>query len=113
MKYAAYCSTLNLDQIIKIHENYLINKGNNSSPENIREKILDFILQTEFEEINDKPRIFLLAKEYRPEVTASVLWLRKFGIDITCVKLTPYYSNGDSLTIESSILILFPKPKII
>lgn len=111
LKYAAYCSTLNFDQVIDLHKSYLLNKGENSTDDIIRKKILNFIQQTEFEEINDRPRIFLLAKEYRPEVTASVLWLRKFGIDITCVKLTPYSHDGASLTIESSILIPVPEAK--
>ncbi|MFZ6017100.1 MAG: DUF4268 domain-containing protein [Nitrospirota bacterium] len=74
-------------------------------------KILDFIENDEFEEINEKPRIILVSREFRPEVTACVLWLRKFGIDITCVKISPYELNDGNIALDSSILIPLPEAK--
>jgi hypothetical protein len=38
-----------------------------------------------------------------------VLWLRKFGLDSTCVKLTPYELTKDSVAFESNILIPLPE----
>lgn len=111
IKYAAYCSTLTLDQVTDLHYEYVKRKDEQATRETIRKKLIDFIENTEFEEIDDRPRIILLAKEYRPEVTASVIWLRKFGIDISCVKITPYIHDGTTLTIESSILIPIPDAK--
>ena len=61
--------------------------------------------------MNDQPRIILVSKLFRPEVTASVLWLRKYGIDISCVKLTPYDLGGGDIIFESNILIPVPEAK--
>lgn len=71
--------------------------------------ILDFIENDDFEELNDRPRIILVASEFRPEVTASVLWLRKFGMGITCVKLDPYELSEDCVAVNSSVLIPLPE----
>jgi hypothetical protein len=40
-----------------------------------------------------------------------VLWLRKFDIDISCVKLTPYNISDDELVFESNLLIPLPEAK--
>lgn len=61
--------------------------------------------------MSDRPRIILVSKEYRPEVTATVLWLRNFGVDITCVKITPYQIDKDRIAFESNILIPLPEAK--
>ncbi|EKD26972.1 MAG: hypothetical protein ACD_79C00949G0001 [uncultured bacterium] len=107
IKYAAYCSTLTFSQLIEEHRKYLLKKGMQNNPDIIRQKIKDFV-SYEFEELNDKPRIILVSREYRPEVTASILWLRKFGININCVKLTPY-NLDDKIIFESTIIIPLPE----
>jgi hypothetical protein len=111
IKYAAYCSTMTLEQVIDLHLSYCLKKKTNLNREDIRKKISEFIENEEFKEINDKPRIFIVSKEFRPEVTASVLWLRSFGIDITCVKLTPYHLDASTVVFESGILIPLPEAK--
>jgi hypothetical protein len=67
--------------------------------------VLEFIENDEFEEINDRPRIILVARQFRTEVTASVLWLRKFGVDVSCVKLSPYDFGDGNIAFESNIII--------
>lgn len=74
-------------------------------------QIVDFIENDDFEELSDKPRVIIVSKEYRPEVTASVLWLRKFGIEITCIKLTFHELDNDTIVFESNILIPLPEAK--
>ncbi len=111
VKYAAYCSTLSLDEVAKFYQQYLETKGEKLTDEDAKKRIVEFIENDEFEEISDKPRIIIVSKEYRPEVTASVLWLRKFGIDITCVKLTPYEIDKDTIGFESNVLIPLPEAK--
>lgn len=111
IKYAAYCSTLTLNDVVKLYQNYISKNRKLISEEEAKKEIVDFIESDEFEEISDKPRIIIVSKEYRPEVTASVLWLRKFGIDITCVKLTPYEFNNETIAFESTILIPLPEAK--
>jgi len=111
IKYAAYCSTLTFDQVIDLYQQYHAKKGKTIDHEKAQQEIIDFVEIDEFKQINEKPRIILVSKEYRPEVTASVLWLRKFGIDISCVKLTPYVLNDSMLGFESTILIPLPEAK--
>ena len=90
---------------------YQAQKGTELSNEAAQQIILDFIDNDDFEELNDRPRIILVAKEFRSEVTASVLWLRKFGIDISCVKWDPYELSEDCVAINSSVLIPLPEAK--
>lgn len=111
IKYAAYCSTLTLNEVIKLYKDYLGGKGKKINEEEAKKQIIEFIDNDEFEELSDKPRIIIVSREYRPEVTASVLWLRKFGIDITCIKLTPYEVDKDTITFESNVLIPLPEAK--
>ncbi len=111
IKYAAYCSTLTFDQVIDLYQQYHSKKGKIIDHEKSRQEIIEFVEIEELKEINEKPRIILVSNEYRSEVTASVLWLRKFGIDISCVKLTPYELNDSVLGFESSILIPLPEAK--
>ncbi|MBI9033150.1 MAG: DUF4268 domain-containing protein [Bacteroidales bacterium] len=111
LKYAAYCSTLTLEDVLNLFANYRKKKGEDSNIELCENKIREFITNDDFEDFDDKPRIIIVAKEYRPEVTASVMWLRKFDLDITCVKLTPYEINTSELLFESNILIPLPEAK--
>lgn len=111
IQYAAYCSTLTLNEIVKEYQNYISKKEKSINEEETKKLIIDFIENDEFEELSDRPRIIIVSKEYRTEVTASVLWLRNFGIDITCIKLTPYEIDNDTIGFESTILIPLPEAK--
>jgi len=111
LKYAAYCSTLRLADVVDMHVRYQRQKGVELSPERAQQAILDFIENDDFEELNDRPRVVLVAREFRPEVTASVLWLRKFGMDIACVKWDPYELSEDRVAFNSSVLIPLPEAK--
>lgn len=39
------------------------------------------------------------AANFRKEVTSTVVWLRDHGVDITCIKVTPY-NHGDKLYLD-------------
>jgi hypothetical protein len=73
-----------------------------------RERIVGFVDDPGFSGLDDKPRIILAAQEFPPEITATVLWLRSFDVDLACVKLTPYMVNGQ-LVVDSSVLIPLPE----
>lgn len=109
IKYAAYCSTLTFDEVVKIHKEYLDKQGEVKSVDDVRSLILNFIQDSEFEQINDKPRIIIVSNNYRPEVTASVLWLRKFGIEIKCIRLIPYEIDSQTLGLEAVTIIPLPE----
>ena len=109
IKYAAYCSTLVIDDVIAMRKKHLERQGKSLTNEEIEKELFDFIENEDFEQLDDKPRIMLVAKDFRPEVTTAVLWLRKFGIDLSCVKLSPYKIDEDRIGLVSSILIPLPQ----
>jgi hypothetical protein len=111
IKYAAYCSTLTLDDLVDMYAHYQKQKGATLSTEAAKKVVLDFIDNDAFEALNDRPRIILVSKEFRPEVTASVLWLRKLGMDISCIKWDPYELSEDCVVFNSSVLIPLPEAK--
>ena len=103
--YAAYCSTLKFKQIIDEKASY-----HGESEEEARISITKFIDDPEFSDLDDDPRIILVANDYREETIASVLWLRDHRVDITCVKLEPY-QIGDKIAIKPDIIIPLPEAK--
>lgn len=109
LKYAAYCSNITRNKAANLYREYRSKRGEGTSLEDAKNKIDEFIQNDEFEEFNDKPRIVLMSKEFSPEVIASVLWLRKFMIDIKCIKLTPYLLDDETIGIESNIIIPLPE----
>lgn len=108
LRYAAYCSTLQVQDAAELRARFQSGRGEETSAETAREEIEAFVEEPEFEELDDKPRIILAADDFGPEITATVLWLRSFGVDIRCVRLTPY-SVGDDLMVDSTILIPLPE----
>jgi hypothetical protein len=109
IKYAAYCSTLTMDDLVSLRKK-LISKGSKMpTDEEVKKEISNFITNDEFEELDDKPRIIIVATDFRPEITATVLWLRKFGIDMSCVKFAPYRISENEIAVVSAILIPLPE----
>ena len=102
---------MTLDQVCQLYRDFCGKRGKEVSDEAAREAVLGFIENEEFEEVNDRPRIILVAGQFRPEVTASVIWLRKFGVDISCVKLSPYKMGNGEIAFESNIVIPLPEAR--
>jgi len=112
IKYAAYCSTLTLGDIVTLRRDFLRDHDHQEkSEEETRKSILDFVRNDDFEELDDKPRIILSAMEFRTEVTAAVIWLNKCGLDITCVKLSPYQISDDEVGVVTATIIPLPEAK--
>lgn len=93
IKYASYCSSMSQDEIVSIYAKYL-----NGTEDEAKENMLSFFDKEDMEDIELNPdnsqRIVFVAANFRKEVTSSALWLRNFGIDIRCVKVSPYMYNG-------------------
>ena len=94
LKYAAYCSTFKMEQIANAYGRYL-----KTDAEDAKAKIVTFFGEdNEFGDIklnpHGNPRIFLIAREFRKEITATALWLFNRQIDIRCYTAIPYMLNG-------------------
>lgn len=95
LKYASYCSSLSKQQIRDIYQSYLNKIG---ADEDSESNIADFLETEDFGEIqlNQSQRIILVARNYRKEVTSTVLWLlTKYNLKIQCFKAIPYSFNDN------------------
>lgn len=105
MKYAGYCSSLKKEDIKDIYTQYLSKIG---SLDKAEESIVEFLNKPDFSEVQLNQdltqRIILVAKEFRKEVTNTVIWARKYGMKIQCLKIMPYMIN-DLLIIDTEQII--------
>ncbi len=90
IRYAAFCSTMTIDQIVAEFAEFHACSRDEASV-----RILTFLDAQELPKLEGEPRIILAAGSMDDqELTASVLWLRRFNLDITCVELTAYQVPG-------------------
>ena len=61
--------------------------------------------------LNKKQRIILVANDFHPDAVSAVLWLIDSGIDISCIKLTPYADEEHNLFLSPVVMIPLPEAK--
>jgi len=111
LRYAAYCSTMSFFDLCELFTAYESRRTKVAiTVGEAEQRIRAFVNEPDFSALTDRPRIILGAEEFSPEITATVLWLRTFGIDISCVRLRPY-SVGDQLLLDSSVIIPLPEAR--
>lgn len=95
IKYASYCSSLTKQDIIEIYQKYL------GTTESAEESLSEFFGGQDISDIEinvgNSQRIFLVAANFRKEVTSSVMWLLNFNMRIKCFKVTPFKYNDQVL----------------
>ena len=105
LKYAGYCSSLKKEDIKDIYSQYLSKIG---SSDNAEDTIVEFLNKADFSEVQLNQdltqRIILVAREFRKEVTNTVIWARKYGMKIQCIKVTPYLVN-EQLIVDTDQII--------
>lgn len=102
LKYVSYCATLSKSEIRDIYLRYV-----NKTADEAEELLTDFLQAEGFEEaqINSTDqRIILVAASFRKEVTSTVMWLMDHGVNIRCIKITPYLHGEDVLLDTEQIL---------
>ncbi len=91
IRYAAFCSTMTMDDVVDLYAQRV-----GKSTEDAQSDIGEFVRSGDGSTLSGEPRIILAAGSFDDqELTSTVLWLRRFGVDITCVELTPYRYPGD------------------
>lgn len=105
LKYAAYCSSLTKDDVVRIAQDYFDSEGIEQRAEIA---IATFLGVEELEgvQINEgaSQRVFMIATHMRKEVTATALWLTNFGLDIRCFKISPFlFQDNVLLSVEQII----------
>lgn len=108
LRYAAMISTMSFSKACEYYQDYL---SKNGFEVDAKEGILDFVeLQdTELVDFGKDVRIILASAGFSKELTTTAIWLRDKGVDISCVKLTPYNFKGDVLINAEQII---PVPEL-
>ena len=107
IRYAAMVSTMTIDQLLGHYAVYHKNTmGEDASTEELRIKLNEFVELDEFEELSSRPRIILCSEDFSQEITTTVLWLRRFDLDISCVRLTPHRSDSKIVLVPEKIIPL-------
>ena len=105
MKYAGYCSSLKKDDIRDIFQQYIEKLGKEIDAE---EALTDFLEKVDYSEVqlnqDMTQRIILVARDFRKEVTNTVIWARKYGMKIQCIKIIPYNINGQLIVDTDQII---------
>lgn len=111
LRYGAYCSTLSLPDVCDLFAAYESRRAKSAvTMGEAEQRIRAFVNEPDFNALTDKPRIIIGAEEFSPEITATVLWLRTFGMDISCIRLRPY-SVANQLLLDSSVIIPLPEAR--
>ena len=105
LKYASYCASLKKDDVKSIYQQYLLRNGVNDRAE---DSIIEFLNKSSYDEVilnqDLTQRIILVARDFRPEVVNTVIWARKYGMKIQCIKVIPYLV-GNSIIIDTDQII--------
>jgi hypothetical protein len=104
IRYAAMVSSMGFDEVL---DAFTRHRAKHPGPEDTdpRTELLAFLNASEDEidpVISTDVRIILVSADFGREITTTVLWLNGFdGMDIRCVRLTPYeQDNGVLLDIQ-------------
>ncbi len=107
IRYAAFCSTMTMPQAVRSLAQFC-----GCSPKDAEAAICEFLEKDELPKLDRQPRIILAAGSMDDqELTGAVLWLRRFGVDISCVELTPYRMPGSGSPIVLVPRIVIPVPE--
>jgi hypothetical protein len=107
IRYAAFCSTMSFEKAVALYAQFAT-KGD---IEEAKRRILEFV-NPGFSALDNKPRIILAAGGFDdPEITSCVLWLRSFGVDISCVEITPYRMPDKRIVLVPRVIIPLPEAK--
>lgn len=109
IRYAAMVSSMTLDQAVAAHAKYL---GGDLAVAEIkaRNAVAEFLNLNSIEEAElvDEVRIILVSANFSSEITTSVMWLNKRGLDVRCVRLRPY-KMGDKVLVDATQIIPLPE----
>ncbi|WP_336364936.1 endonuclease NucS domain-containing protein [Halalkalicoccus salilacus] len=118
IKYASYCATLTAEDIQRDYRQFWnTRREDDRSPEQVGERFASFLgdsIDADIEitsegwadfDLDDKPRIILLAGSFGIEITAPVTWLiEEYGMEIACVRIEAYRDDGRILLNSQQVI---------
>lgn len=107
IRYAAMVSSMTLEQAISAHARSLASDDPFAVASST---ILDFLELESVEdaELTGHVRMFLVSADFSQEITTSVIWLNRQGLDIRCIRLKPY-RLGEQLLVDIAQIIPLPE----
>jgi len=107
IRYAAMISTLTFERVEEIFSEHLVKMGN---PGDARSMLLDHLgwESPDDGEFAPRVRMVLASGNFSKEITTSVLWLNEQGLDVRCVRMTPYRLK-DSLLVDVQQVVPLPE----
>jgi hypothetical protein len=110
LRYAAMVSTMTFDDLVGVFRRHLKSKGD--GPVDAEERLKAWIDDSDDGTdpvLHRDVRIILASAGFDKEITTTVLWLNDvFGLDIRCVRLTPYRLE-DRLLLDVQPVIPLPE----
>lgn len=108
IRYAAFCSNMTIEDVVEEYCTF-----HDCNQETAEQRICEFLSLDALPDLDTQPRIVLAAGVIvDQELTSCVLWLRKCGVDISCVELTPYRNQKtNEIIIVPKVLIPLPETK--
>ncbi len=110
LRYAAMVSAMTFDQLADTYERF-IRQTTPDQASTARQTLAEFLEDVGGEDtvLERRVRILLVAGGFDPQITTTVLWLNDiYGLDITCVRLTPYRVD-DRLLLDVQQVIPLPE----
>lgn len=108
LRYAAMVSTMTFDDVETVYATHLDALG--LDPSEAEANLAAWLVDVDDDEIPSRDvRIVLVAADFSREITTTVLWLNDlYGLDVTCVRLSPY-RNGDQVLVDVTQVIPLPE----
>lgn len=103
IKYASYCSNFLPNDLFQHYATYL------EVDEDEAQLAIEEFMDAELDALNKIQRIILAAQSFHSDVASAVLWLRDFGLDISCVRLRAYMDQDEDLFINPEVIIPLPE----
>lgn len=109
IRYAAMVSTMTFKQLVEAHVKFLRSAANGD--DEAEKAILEFLEWDEPDEdaFAKEVKIVLASADFSREITTSVMWLNRFGLDIRCVRFRPYRMENDTLLVDVQQIIPLPE----
>ncbi len=105
LRYAAMVARMTFEQAVEAHRVWLKKRESDLDPEQEILKFLDWAEPNEDQFAQDV-RIVLVSGDFSKEVTTSVLWLNERDLDVRCIRMKPYASNGRILVDVQQVIPL-------
>jgi hypothetical protein len=110
LRYAAMVSTMTFDDLVSHYEQYLASVEPDAIDE-AQTRLAEWLDDGDATKLSRLVRIVLVSGGFDREITTTVLWLTEmYGLDIRCVRLTPY-KVGERLLLDVQQVIPLPEAK--